>query len=294
MEKTIAQQTKDFGDAKNDFSIETDKYEKYFAHLENQNASLHEKLASSDPLSLQKEYNDLRTSYNALKAKFDALNRSKGKSHVSNESKPQVSVSEKVYTGESSKPFSKKVSQFTTYSLQKGRKFSKRPNFSETFTPQKVSNVSAHEERNQVFQTPYSRFTPVTSVWKPKQSRSKHLKNSYSEMLPLQQQNGYALKHPNSGRFPSFSKRNFNNGWKTSSSSFKTPRETPGFSNNFQKYKSFKSPLIPRALFQNEKPVFSPRWNSTSLSRIDTTYKWISNYAKPVGTVLKWVPKVVV
>jgi predicted nucleic acid-binding Zn-ribbon protein len=42
LEKSIAQQTKDFGDAKNDFSIETDKYEKYFAHFENQNASLHE------------------------------------------------------------------------------------------------------------------------------------------------------------------------------------------------------------------------------------------------------------
>ncbi|PWA46166.1 outer membrane protein porin [Artemisia annua] len=138
LEKMVAQQTKDFGDAKNDFSIETEKYEKYFAHLENQNASLHAKLASSDHLSLQKEYNDLRTSYNALKAKFDVLNRSKGKSHVSNESKPQVSFSEKVYTGESSKPFSKKVSQFTTYSLQKGRKFSKRPNFSETFTYPKL------------------------------------------------------------------------------------------------------------------------------------------------------------
>ena len=301
LEKTVAQQTKDFGDAKNDFSIETDKYEKYFAHLENQNASLQEKLASSDHLSLQKEYNDLRTSYNALKAKFDVLNRSKGKSQVSNESKPQVSVSEKVYTGESSKPFSKKVSQFTTYSLQKGRKLSKRPNFSETFTPQKVSTTSAHKEKNQGFQTPYSRFTPVKPVWKPKQSRSKHLKYSYSEMLPLQQRNGYAWKNPNSGRFPFISKMNFrnetpsfNNGWKTSSSSFKTPRETPSFSNNFQKQKSFKSPLIPRALFQNETPVFSPRWNSTSLSRIDTTYKWISKYGNPVGAVLKWVPKVVV
>jgi hypothetical protein len=148
LEKKIAQQTKDFGDAKNDFSIETDKYEKYFAHLENQNASLQEKLASSDHLSLQKEYNDLRTSYNALKAKFDVLNRSKGKSQVSNESQPQVSVSEKVYTGESSKPFSKKVSHFTTYSLQKGKKFSKRPNFSDTFTHQKVSNASAVKEQN--------------------------------------------------------------------------------------------------------------------------------------------------
>ncbi|PWA60524.1 hypothetical protein CTI12_AA381110 [Artemisia annua] len=143
LEKMVAHKTKDFGDAKNDFSIEIEKYEKYFAHLENQNDSLHAKLASSDHPSLQKEYNDLRTSYNALKAKFDVLNRSKGKSHVSNESKPEVCVSEKVNTGESSKPFLKKVSQFTTYSLQKGRKFSKRPNFSETFTSQKKLQIMA-------------------------------------------------------------------------------------------------------------------------------------------------------
>jgi hypothetical protein len=111
--------------------------------------------------------------------------------------------------GESSKPFSKRVSHFTTYSLQKGRKFSKRPHFSETFTPQKVSNASAHKEKNQGFQTPYSHFTPVKPVWEPKQSRSKHLKYSYSEMLPLQQKNGYALKNPNSGRFPFISKNKF-------------------------------------------------------------------------------------
>ena len=65
LEKTISQQTKDFGDSKNNFSIEIDKYEKYFAHLESQNAFLYEKLASSDHISLQKEYSDLRTSYNA-------------------------------------------------------------------------------------------------------------------------------------------------------------------------------------------------------------------------------------
>ncbi|GJV44568.1 hypothetical protein Tco_1429104 [Tanacetum coccineum] len=46
-------------------------------------------LASQDLLSIQKEYNDLRTSYNALKAKFDSLNRDKGKSPVSNFPKPK-------------------------------------------------------------------------------------------------------------------------------------------------------------------------------------------------------------
>nr|GEV87244.1 outer membrane protein porin [Tanacetum cinerariifolium] len=68
------------------------------------------KLASQDLLSNQKEYNELRTSYNALEAKFDSLKRDKGKSSVTYFSKPKVSVSEKVYTGESSKSFTKKVS----------------------------------------------------------------------------------------------------------------------------------------------------------------------------------------
>ena len=159
-----------------------------------------------------------------------------------------MSVSKKVYTGKSSRPrpFSKKVSQFTTYSLQKGRKFSKKQNFSETLTPPKFSRSNMSHEESSRLQTPQSSFTRVKQVWKPKQSPSN------SEMLPLQHKNDSALK------------------------------------------KIFKSPLIPRVLFPDEKPVFSPRWNSTSLNQIDTTYKWISKFSKPVSTVLKWVPKVVV
>ncbi|GKB22415.1 hypothetical protein Tco_0861816 [Tanacetum coccineum] len=98
-------------------------------------ASLESKLASQDLLSIQKEYSDLRTSYNALKAKFDSLNWDKGKSPVSNFPKPTASVSKKIYTGESFKSFPKRVSQFTTYSLQKDRKFSKKPQAFETPTP---------------------------------------------------------------------------------------------------------------------------------------------------------------
>ncbi|GJU37030.1 hypothetical protein Tco_1185384 [Tanacetum coccineum] len=90
-------------------------------------ASLESKLASQDLISNQKEYNELSISYNALKAKFDVLNREKGKSLMSNFSTLKVSVSPKIYTGESSKSFPKRVSQFTTYSLQKDRKFSKKP-----------------------------------------------------------------------------------------------------------------------------------------------------------------------
>ena len=155
--------------------------------------------------------------------------------------------------------------------------------------------------RNNFFQILHSRFTPVRQEWKPKQSHSKPFKYSISELLSLQHENDSALNIPNTGRFPFITETNlqreamrFNSRWKSSSSDFKTPRETPGFSNNFQQKKSFKSPLIPRVLFQNETPVFSPRWNSTSLSRIDTTYKWISKYGNPVSAMLKWVPKVVV
>ncbi|GJZ44793.1 hypothetical protein Tco_0592389 [Tanacetum coccineum] len=64
-------------------------------------ASLESKLASQDIRSCQKEYHELRTSYNALKVKFDSLNRTKRKNNVFNSSKPKVSVSEKVHTGES-------------------------------------------------------------------------------------------------------------------------------------------------------------------------------------------------
>ncbi|GKC25626.1 hypothetical protein Tco_1027776, partial [Tanacetum coccineum] len=105
LEINLAQQTKDFEDAKVDFSKKMDKFKTYFEKLENtrvvlerqldrkiqdsnaekdqllkQIASLESKLASQDLLSIQKEYSDLRTSYNAVKAKFDSLNRDKGKS----------------------------------------------------------------------------------------------------------------------------------------------------------------------------------------------------------------------
>ncbi|GKE24727.1 hypothetical protein Tco_1436239 [Tanacetum coccineum] len=142
LEMTLAQQTKDFEDTKVDFSKKTNNFETYFVKLEKtkvvlerqldhkiqdsnaekdqffkQIASLESKFASQDLISNQKEYSDLRTSYNALKAKFDSLNQDKGKSLISNFSTPKVSVSPKFYMDESSKAFPKKVSQFTTYSL---------------------------------------------------------------------------------------------------------------------------------------------------------------------------------
>ncbi|GKD11242.1 hypothetical protein Tco_1190927 [Tanacetum coccineum] len=309
-------------------------------------ASLESKLASQDIRSCQKEYHELRTSYNALKVKFDSLNRKKWNINVSKSSKPKKSVSEKVHTGESSKPFLRKVSQFTTYSLQKDRKFSKKSQSFETFFPQKgfktrASNAknqsfetshscftpvkqvwrqikesqtfeastsqksfktSTLKGKNQVFETSHSCFTPVKQVWRPKQSHSKSFKYSKSEMLSMQNKNDFASTINKKGRFSNDAKTNFqnvssndNNKWKYSSSTrFKTSHETPSFKNQRKIKRNFVSPLIPRELFSNETPVSSSRWNSTSLHRLDTTFNWFSKFGKPVSTVLKWVPKVVV
>ncbi|GJR05997.1 hypothetical protein Tco_0528981 [Tanacetum coccineum] len=308
-------------------------------------AYLESKLASQDIRSCQKEYHELRTLYNALKVKFDSLNRKRRETNVSKSSKPRESVSAKVHTGESSKPFSRRVSQFTTYSLQKDRKFSKNSQSFETLTPQKGFKKRASNAKHQSFETtyscftpvkqvwrpikesqtfeastsqksfktrtlkgknqvfdPHSRFTPVKQVWRPKQSHLKTFKYSKSEMFSLQNKNDLALKNKNNGRLSNASKTNFqndtsngNNKWKFSSPTrFKTPHETPSFKNQWKIKRNFKSPLIPRELFSNETPVSSPRWNSTSLHRIDTTLKWFSKLGKPVSTVLKWVPKVVV
>ncbi|GJS29080.1 hypothetical protein Tco_0489700 [Tanacetum coccineum] len=89
---------------------EKDRLLKRIAYLES-------KLASQDIRSCQKEYHELRTLYNALKVKFDSLNRKRRETNVPKSSKPRESVSAKVHKGESSKPFSRRVSQFTTYSL---------------------------------------------------------------------------------------------------------------------------------------------------------------------------------
>ncbi|GKB74280.1 hypothetical protein Tco_0935692 [Tanacetum coccineum] len=204
LEMILAQQTNEFEDAKVDFSMKTNKFETYFEKLENtkvvlerqldhkiqdsnaekdqflkQIASLESK-ASQDLILNQKEYSELRTSYNALKAKFDALNRDKGKSPISNFLTPKASVSKKIYTSESSTSFQKKVSQFTTYSLQKDRKFYKKPQVFETLTSQKAFKSVDSSKKKHVFETPKSRSTPIRQVWRPKQSHSKPFKYSKS------------------------------------------------------------------------------------------------------------------
>ncbi|GJS13267.1 hypothetical protein Tco_0407739 [Tanacetum coccineum] len=126
---------------------------------------LESKLASQDVRSCQKEYHELRTSYNDLKVKFDSLNRQKRIINVSKDSKLKESVSKKDHTGESSTLFSRRVSQFTTYSLQKDMKFSKKSQGIETVS-KKGFQARASNEKNQSFETSHSCFTPVKQVWR--------------------------------------------------------------------------------------------------------------------------------
>ncbi|GJT15369.1 hypothetical protein Tco_0874075 [Tanacetum coccineum] len=327
LEKVLAQRVKEFADVKTELSKRTDKFETYFANLEKENALLKSQLTSQNYTSLQKENNDLRTSYNVLKEKyeiscetlekenndlkmhykrlFDSIKQKKIDSQVFTKSIPEVNVSKKIYTGKSSTPFSRKVSQFTIYSLQKDRKYLKKQHSSEIFASQnQVKNES------------------LKQVWKRKENISKRLKYSRDEMFSMRKRDDSVLKKVKDVRFPFISKRifqnetpSFNNKWKSSSSSrVKISNETPGFRtvftplrsfktpNEISRFykskwtngKSFKTPLIPRKLFQNETLGFKSPWNSTSMHQIDATYIWVPKYGKHVSNMLKWVPKVTV
>nr|GFA23527.1 hypothetical protein [Tanacetum cinerariifolium] len=327
LEKVLEQRVKDFDEINTELSKRTDKFETYFANLEKENALLKSQLASQNYTSLQKENNDLRTSYNELKKKheadceklekendelkmhykrlFDLIKQKKAASQVFTKLIPKVNVSDKIHTGESLKPISKKVSQFTTYSLQKDRKYLKKQHSFETFVFQ---NHMKNESSKQ--------------MWKSKENISKRFKYPRDEIFSMRKRDDSILKTVKDVRFPFISKRNFpnetpsfNNKWKSSSSSsintsnetsgfktmltplksVKTPNETSRFyKSKWTNEKSFKSPLIPRILFQNETQGFNSLWNSTSVHQIDATYIWFFKYGKPVSNVFKWVPKVVV
>ncbi|GJR15382.1 hypothetical protein Tco_0798034 [Tanacetum coccineum] len=75
LEKVLAQRVKDFNDVKTELSKRTDKFETYFSNLEKQNALLKSQLTSQNYTSLQKENNDLRTSYNMLKEKYETCEK---------------------------------------------------------------------------------------------------------------------------------------------------------------------------------------------------------------------------
>ncbi|GKE25756.1 hypothetical protein Tco_1441140 [Tanacetum coccineum] len=273
----LKQTYKDLSDSVQRSRVQTNhsdevKVKDNFDEIETKNIELEHRVAS-----LIKKNEHLKLTY---KIKFDSLNRKRRETNVSKSSKPSESVSAKVHTGESSKPFPRRVSQFTNYSLQKDKKFSKKYQSFETLFPHKGFKTRASNVKNQFFKTSHSRFTPVKQAWRPKQSHSKSFKYSKSEMLSMQNKNDSASIINKKGRFSNEAKTNFqnvssndNHKWKSSSSTrFKTPHETPSFKNQWKIKRNFKSLLIPRALFSNETPVSSSHWNSTSLHRIDTTF----------------------
>ncbi|GKB47164.1 hypothetical protein Tco_0897917 [Tanacetum coccineum] len=200
LEKVLAQRVKDFDDVKTEISRRTNKFEMYFANLEKENALLKSQLASQNYTLLQKQNNDLRTSYNVLKEKheffceklekekndlkmhykrlFDSIKQKNVVSQVFTKSIPKVNVSEKIYTGKSSKPILKKVSQFTTYSLQKDRKYLKKQHSFKTFTSQNhVKNESSKQ------------------IWKRKgENISKPFKYSMNEMFSMRKRDDSVLK----------------------------------------------------------------------------------------------------
>ncbi|GKA07997.1 hypothetical protein Tco_0687328 [Tanacetum coccineum] len=213
---------------------------------------------------LEKDNDDLEMHYKSL---FDSIKQKKDVSLVFTKSIPKVNVSEKIYTGKSSKPISRKVSQFTTYSLQKDRKYLKKQNSSETF-------ASQNHEKNK----------SSKQIWKRKRENiSKPFKYSRDEMFSMRKRDDSVLKKVKDLRFPFISKRNFqsetpsfNNKWKSSSSSrvktsneilgfktvltplksFKTPNETSRFyKSKWTNVKSFKSPLVPKSYFKMKHRV---------------------------------------
>ncbi|GJT14809.1 hypothetical protein Tco_0873515 [Tanacetum coccineum] len=208
MEKVLTQRVKDFDDVKTKLSKRTDKFETYFANLEKENALLKSQLASQNYTLLQKENNDLRTSYNVLKEKHeffceklekenndlkmhykrlvDSIKQKNVVSQIFTKSITKVNGSEKIYTGKSSKPISKKVSQFTTYSLQKDRKYLKKQHSFKTFTSQ-------NHVKNEISK----------QIWKRQgENISKPFKYSRNEVFSMRKRDDSVLKRVKDVRFP--------------------------------------------------------------------------------------------
>ena len=73
----------------------------------------------------------------------------------------------------------------------------------------------------------------------------------------------------------------------------KTQKRDSGSQTTFHKQKSFKFPLIQREFYLMKQRFFNPRWNSTFF-RIDTTYKWISNFGKQSFSVSKLLSNLII
>ncbi|GKA28252.1 hypothetical protein Tco_0714420 [Tanacetum coccineum] len=240
-------------------------------------AFLELKMASQDIHSCQKEYHVLRTSYNALKVKFESLNQKKWNINVSKSSKPKESVSEKVHTGESSKSFSKRVSQFTTYSLQKDRKFSKKSQSFETFFPQKGFKTRASNAKNQSFETSLSCFTPVKQVWRPiKESQTFEASTSQKSFKTstLKGKNQVFVTPPS--RFTPVKqvwrpKQSHSKSFKYSKSEMLSMQNKNDSASTINKKGRFSNDA--KANFQNVSSNHNNKWKSSSLTRFKTLHE---------------------
>nr|GEU31123.1 hypothetical protein [Tanacetum cinerariifolium] len=235
LEKDLAKRVKDFDDKNNDlrtsYNVLKEEYE-------------------ISCVKLEKENNHLKIHYKRL---FDSIKQKNVASQVFTKSIPKVNVSDKIYTGESSKPISKKVSHITTYSLQKDRKYLKKQYSSETFVFQNhVKNESSKQ------------------TWKSKENISKRFKYSRDEMFSMRKRDESILKKVKDVRFPFILERIFhnetpscNNKWKSSSSSrINTSNETPHFRTMFLPLKTVKTPnetsRFYKSKWTNEKSFKSP------------------------------------
>ncbi|GJW63202.1 hypothetical protein Tco_0115086 [Tanacetum coccineum] len=155
LEKDLAQRVKDFDDVKTELSKRTDKFKTYFANLEKQNALLKSQLASQNYTSLQKENNDLRTSYNMLKDKYE------------------TSCEKLEKENNDLKMHYKRLFD----SIKQKMKYLKKQHSSETFASQNhVKNESSKQ------------------AWKRKENISKPLKYSRSEMFSMRKRDDSVLK----------------------------------------------------------------------------------------------------
>nr|GEV54805.1 retrovirus-related Pol polyprotein from transposon TNT 1-94 [Tanacetum cinerariifolium] len=142
--------------------------------LEEQSKVFHEKY-DIDCEKLEKEKDELKMHYKRL---FDLIKQKKAASQVFTKSIPKVNVSENISKGESSKPISKKVSQFTTYSLKKDRKYLKKQHSSETF-------VSQNHVKNETSK----------QIWTLKRENiSKRFTYSRNEMFSMRKRDATVLK----------------------------------------------------------------------------------------------------
>ena len=166
----------------------------------------------------------------------------------------------KIYPDKSSKPCSKtvcakKVSQFTNYSLQKNKKYSKK---SQSTKMPEHQNVDCGDDSVSVLRL--QKQTNVSKPTQPESSQTKSFKYTRAQLCMLAPTRSY--------------------------------HTVPRRQKDFVPFSPTKKRLALVSIheFRHETMRFNFRWNSMSLE----TYRRLSKISRQIGTVLKWVPKVVV